>query len=155
MKLKSSAKTGVYPIKFGHPYTYLATYRDNSVWKRAGLAWTSAGSSPPINENGTLVQDFVSSPLMAEPLVVRSALSRAVELEIPDLRVFTNCTTLLGEITCKSQRKEILGVLTDIRSIFTSFASIFFFHVSRSENKGVSSPVCIELGLRHVSFWAS
>ncbi|KAF3503548.1 hypothetical protein F2Q69_00040024 [Brassica cretica] len=84
-----------------------------TVAKTSGLAWTSAGSSPPINENGTLVQDFVSSPLMAEPLVVRSALSRAVELEIPDLRVFTDCTTLRGEITCKSQRKEILGVLTE------------------------------------------
>ena len=110
--------------------TYVAC--DNER-KRAGLAWNFLSSSPSITMEGTLVRDYFDSPLIVEALAVRTAPSKAVELEISDLRLYTDCTTLLGAITRKSQRKEIIGIVSDIRLISTAFASIFFFHVSRSK----------------------
>ncbi|KAF3565826.1 hypothetical protein DY000_02011509 [Brassica cretica] len=136
-RLKSSAKTGGVS-KFLEKYIPSSLAIHTRIWPHIGIILSGRE------------QDLHG---LTRDLHLQS--TKMVLAPCPDLRVFTDCTTLLGEITCKSQRKEILGVLTDIRSIFTSFASIFFFHVSRSENKGVSSPVCIELGLRHVSFWAS
>ncbi|CAF1899453.1 unnamed protein product, partial [Brassica napus] len=70
-----------------------------------------------------------------------------VDLEIPDLKVYTNCTTLLGAINGTSQRKDIIGVVSGIRSISTVFASIFFFHVSRSNNS-----VCDRLAKESLRF---
>lgn len=102
--------------------------------KRAGLAWTFSGSSPPIVWEETRVEEFVGSPLVAEAMAVRAALSKAVELEIADLRIHTDCLTLLGAITGKSQRKEIIGIVSDIRSISSAFASILFLHIARSKN---------------------
>lgn len=96
--------------------------------------WTISDSSSPIAREESTTADFVGSPLLAEALAVKTALSKAVELGISNLKVYTDCTTLLGAINGKSQRKEIIGVVSDIRSISTAFASIFFFHVSRSKN---------------------
>lgn len=118
--------------------TNAVTCNTDAAWdkvrKRAGLAWTFSGSLLPIVMEDTSIEDFVGSPLMAEALVVRSALSKAVDLGISDINVYTDCTTLLGAIKGKSQRKEIVGVVSDIKVISSAFASIFFFHVSRSQN---------------------
>lgn len=114
------------------------TCNTDAAWdkerKKAGLAWTFSGSSPIIAIQDTLVKDFVGSPLVAEALAMKEALSKAVALEISDLKVYTDCTTLLGAINGSSQRKEIIGVVSDIRSISTAFASIIFLYVPRSEN---------------------
>ncbi|XP_033145237.1 uncharacterized protein LOC117133344 [Brassica rapa] len=121
-----------------HQLRTTVTCNTDAAWdkdrKKAGLAWTLSGSSLPITMKGTLVKDFIGSPLVAEALAVREALSKAVELEISDLKVYTDCTTLLGAINGLSQRKEIIGIVSDIRSISTAFASISFFHVPRSKN---------------------
>lgn len=106
----------------------------DKVRKRACLAWTFSGSLLPIAMEDTSIEDFVGSPLMAEALAVRSALSKAVDLGISDINVYTDCTTFLGAINGKSQRKEIVGVVSDIKVISSVFASIFFFHVSTSQN---------------------
>lgn len=55
--------------------------------------------TPPIVLEETRVEEFVGSPLVAEAMAVRAALSKALELEISDLRIHTDCLTLLGAIT--------------------------------------------------------
>lgn len=121
--------------------------------KRAGLAWTFSGSSPPIVWEETRVEEFVGSPLVAEAMAVRAALSKAVELEIADLRIHTDCLTLLGAITGKSQRKEIIGIVSDIRSISSAFASILFLHIARSKNSNcdrLAKAALHQIGRAHV-----
>lgn len=83
--------------------------------KRAGLAWTISGPSFARPMEKTLIEEFVGSPLVAEALAVRAALLTAIELGITNLKLHTDCTTLLRAINGKSQHKEIIGVVSDIR----------------------------------------
>lgn len=111
------------------------TLKTNAAWKGtdkiAGLGWTFSGTNLI---RGATTQTFVNSPLTAEALAVRAALCMALTLDFEYLRVFSDNKTLIRAITGKSQSKEVIGIVNDIRVISSEFASISFFHLPRSEN---------------------
>ncbi|KAF3518480.1 hypothetical protein DY000_02064118 [Brassica cretica] len=57
-----------------------------------------------------------------------------LNLEFSSLRFLSNNSTLVRAISGNFQSKEIIGIVSDIRSISSGFASVFSLHFSRSEN---------------------
>ena len=72
---------------------------------------------------------------MAEALAIRSAITMAVELEIPDLKVFSDSSTLIRAINTTMQDKEIYGIITDIHQLSFAFNSISFTFLPRAQNQ--------------------
>ncbi|CAN6840672.1 unnamed protein product [Brassica oleracea] len=69
----------------------------------------------------------------SEAVAMRSALYMARTLGLQLLKVFSDNSTLIRAISGNSQSKEITGIVFDIRSISSDFATIVFY-ISRSEN---------------------
>ncbi|KAG2303807.1 hypothetical protein Bca52824_032458 [Brassica carinata] len=69
-----------------------------------------------------------------EAIALRSTLCLELTLEFPKLKVFSDNSTLIRAISSNIQSKEIIGVVFDIRSISSEFASIGFSHLPRSKN---------------------
>ncbi|CAN6882867.1 unnamed protein product, partial [Brassica oleracea] len=80
---------------------------------QAGLGWIFSSQIGQIGR-GSEVQEFVSSPLMAETLACRSSLRHALSIDIENLRIF--------------------GVVADIKNLSALFESISFNFIPRSEN---------------------
>lgn len=97
------------------------------------------GSSPvsPLREpnKGSLIHDFVSSPLIAEALAVRSSLYHAASLEITSIRVCSDNQTLIRAINQQQQVKEIIGIVTDILKFASTFVNFSASHLSRDLNR--------------------
>ena len=106
----------------------------NETRNKAGLAWNF--SCPQVSRTiiGSSTQEFISSPLVAEALAVRAAMEAAKELGFINLNVFSDSTTLIGEINGRIQRKELIGIISDIQSISSGFTSLPFSHIPRLEN---------------------
>lgn len=110
----------------------------DAAWNKdsltAGLAWifTGAGIRTPIN--GSVVERPIGSPLIAEASAIRSALCMAISLEFTSLDVFSDNQTLIRAISGITQAKEVIGIVKDICSISTEFASISFSFFSRTLN---------------------
>ncbi|XP_056847377.1 uncharacterized protein LOC130498056 [Raphanus sativus] len=104
---------------------------------RAGVAWrlTSNQSGPPLS--GTRIIENVGSPLMAESIALQEGISQSIALGLTSVTFFSDCATLIRAITSQNQVKEIYGVLQDIKSLSTSFDSIGYNHIPRSQNRDV------------------
>uniref|UniRef100_M4FJ63 RNase H type-1 domain-containing protein n=1 Tax=Brassica campestris TaxID=3711 RepID=M4FJ63_BRACM len=101
----------------------------------------SAYQPPLVFLNGKLSQlglrcleSFISSPFIAEAIVIRSALCMALTLEFSTLKVLSDSLTLIRAISGDLQSKEIIGFVYDIQSISSGFAACSLYHVSRSDN---------------------
>ena len=90
----------------------------NLIICKADAAWEA-----PIH--GSLGQSYIGSPLIAEAIAMRLAFCMVQILEFPKLKVFTDISTLFRDISGNLQSKEIIGIVKDIRSISSGFASIF------------------------------
>uniref|UniRef100_A0A0D3DPL5 Translation initiation factor 5A-like N-terminal domain-containing protein n=1 Tax=Brassica oleracea var. oleracea TaxID=109376 RepID=A0A0D3DPL5_BRAOL len=75
--------------------------------------------------HGSLGQSYIGSLLIAEVIAMRLAFCMVQILEFPKLKVFTDISTLFRAISGNLQSKEIIGIVKDIRSISSGFASIF------------------------------
>ena len=102
---------------------------------RAGLAWILKGPLSQDVRRDAMVQNFVNSPLVAEALAVRERLYTAANQGISNLWIGSNNLTLIGAITNKTQRKELLGIIKDIHNLSYVFVSVDFFHVHRENNE--------------------
>lgn len=80
------------------------------------------------------LESFISSPFIAEAIVIRSALCMALTLEFSTLKVLSDNLKLIRAISGDLQSKEIIGFVHDIRSISSGFAAFSLYHVSRSAN---------------------
>lgn len=105
----------------------------NSSWdkstKRSGLAWIFRNTHTNIYQKEAKIRDFVSSPLKAEAMAIRSALQSAVSLGISSIQVRSDSLTLIKAITNKQLQKEIFGILSDIHCLCSLFVSINFIFV--------------------------
>ena len=90
----------------------------NLIICKADAAWEA-----PIH--GSLGQSYIGSLLIAEVIAMRLAFCMVQILEFPKLKVFTDISTLFRAISGNLQSKEIIGIVKDIRSISSGFASIF------------------------------
>lgn len=111
--------------------TDAAWHKDKLV---AGLGWVFSGPRLESPIKGSMCEALIGSPLIAEASAVRSAMCMAINLEFSYLEVLSDNLTLIRAISGITQAKEIIGIVKDIRSISTEFASISFAHISRSLN---------------------
>lgn len=138
---KSLTKKDINPATQGREESILTrtiTCKTDAAWDRnrnvAGLAWnfTDQSSQQPIE--GSMVQPYVASPLIAEGLAIVAALVSAKDLGVTNIKVFSDCSTLIGAIKGSTQRKELIGIISDIRSISSGFTAISFSYFSRNQN---------------------
>ena len=114
------------------------TCKTDAAWHKqklvAGLGWVFSGPRLESPIKGSMCEASIGSPLVAEASAVRSAMCMAINLEFSSLEVLSDNLTLIRAISGITQAKEIIGIVKDIRSISTEFASISFAHISRSLN---------------------
>lgn len=135
-----TSKVGVLPTEIDHPPIgdqQLTRSFTDAAWNKdtftAGLGWIFSDQSGQIGR-GSEVQEFVSSPLMAEALACRSMLHHAITSNIENLRVSSDNQTLIKAIKSNRLEKEIFGVVSDIKSLSACFTSISLSFVSSSKN---------------------
>ena len=78
--------------------------------------------------------NFVTSPLIAEALALRSALTAALNLDVTRIKMFSDNSTLIRAINNDVQIKEIFGIVKDIQQIASAFVDISFSFFSRNLN---------------------
>nr|VDD60306.1 unnamed protein product [Brassica oleracea] len=114
------------------------TCKTDAAWHKeklvAELGWVFSGPRLESPIKGSMCEASIGSPLVAEASAVRSAMCMAINLEFSSLEVLSDNLTLIRAISGITQAKEIIGIVKDIRSISTEFASISFAHISRSLN---------------------
>nr|VDC94543.1 unnamed protein product [Brassica oleracea] len=79
--------------------------------------------------------NFVTSPLIAEALALRSALTAALNLDLTRIKVFSGNSMLIGAINNDVQIKEIFGIVKDIPQIASVSVDIPFSFFSRNLNR--------------------
>lgn len=85
-----------------------------------------------IIKQGSLTEDNVSSPIVAEALALRLGIIDAVKLEINRIKIFSDNLTLIRVINFETQAKELFGIIRDIHRISSVFIEISFHHISRN-----------------------
>ncbi|ESQ45723.1 hypothetical protein EUTSA_v10011157mg, partial [Eutrema salsugineum] len=107
--------------------------------KRAGLGWTFSPLSGPGPRLFSRVSGCIPSPLIAEGMAMRSALSVAAAEDIRNLSVFSDSLTLIKAINSGTTVSEIHGILEDISCLSELFDSISFNFVPRRLNVTVDA----------------
>lgn len=102
---------------------------------------TMTGSSGIIgrDDNGVVVMGLtskfpVSSPILAEALVLREVIQAAANLSIPKIILESDCLALVQACRKEIQCGEIFGILQDIEQIKQSFEICGFTWIHRSGN---------------------
>ncbi|CAA7022556.1 unnamed protein product [Microthlaspi erraticum] len=81
--------------------------------------------------HGQASEHFVTSPLMAEALSIRSALNHALELGITTIHLKSDARDLVRAINMQEQIAEIYGILFDVNTFASMFSFISFNFISR------------------------
>ena len=91
---------------------------------------------PPNHQSskGSASMNFVTSPLIAEALALRSALTAALNLDVTRIKMFSDNSTLIRAINNDVQIKEIFGIVKDIQQIASASVDISFSFFSRNLN---------------------
>lgn len=106
-----------------------ASYRAST--KTAGLGWIFTDESAVEIERGSLLQQHVSSPIMAEALAIREALTHAISLNLTHIWLRSDSQELIRAITARRPPVELHGVLSDIDLLVNASSSSFSFcHIS-------------------------
>ncbi|KAL0724160.1 hypothetical protein Bca4012_038759 [Brassica carinata] len=124
-----------------HGGEYRCICHTDAAWdklkRHAGLAWIFSGPNAKEPRSNSTSMGFVSSPLMAEVLALRSALLTAATLGYKQLKLASDNLTLIRAINGNMRTKEIFGVLQDIQQISSAFTDIIFSFVPRKLNQEV------------------
>lgn len=99
-------------------------------------------------DQGSTIQHFLNSPLIAEALAVREGIFKAASQGNSSLWVYSDNRTLIRAINNKNQRKELVGIIEDIHDLSSDFVSIAFFHIGREDNDEADA-------LAKSAFWTS
>ncbi|KAL0686375.1 hypothetical protein Bca4012_053223 [Brassica carinata] len=84
---------------------------------RAGCGWCFMN-----HENVVFLQDarafeFISSPLMAEAIAIRSALLHALKAEILEICIKSDCQALIVALSSKRHPADLYGITRDIKTL--------------------------------------
>ncbi|RIA04640.1 hypothetical protein BRARA_K01107 [Brassica rapa] len=103
----------------------------------AGLGWIidDTGSSSSYSATAT----FVKSPLFAETLALRKAMTSAIDKGINSLLILSDSQSLIKLLNSKGRNLEIAGLLNDIYLLSTSFNAIQFKFIPRANNDRADS----------------
>ncbi|KAF2570708.1 hypothetical protein F2Q70_00006874 [Brassica cretica] len=119
---------------------YLAIYTD-AAWNPstgcAAFGWII--DDPITSSQHSATETFVSSPLMAEALVLRQAIIFALNHGIGSAVIHSDSQSLIKMIRSNSFVLEIYGILHDIFSLFNAFSFIEFMFILRGANNRTDS----------------
>lgn len=81
----------------------------------------------------------MSSALVAEALALNAGISAALASGVPRLACFSHCKELVLLINSGGHANELDGILADVAELVSSFFSVSFHFVPRSENAQADS----------------
>ena len=114
-------KSGTHRTPARQPDT--ATLRSDAAWrgdlKLAGLGWTIEDKDQQTSKLAHC--HFVGSPLVAEGLALREALSFSISAGIRRLQVFSDSIQIINALTKVSTNAELHGISSDIAALALSF----------------------------------
>ncbi|KAF3487207.1 hypothetical protein F2Q69_00054428 [Brassica cretica] len=105
----------------------------------AGLGWLIEEKQSGVTTEFQARAEYVASPLMAEALALREALTTVRQHRCSNVWIRSDNLELIRAINSKAFPMELFGVLKDIEFISQFFDFICFTHVSRSYNGRVDS----------------
>lgn len=124
-------------INATNTFAGVSVYTDAS-WKEgsnnAGLGWIFTDHLGSIIIKESKLEEFLSSPLMAESLAIREALLQARRQGYSTLTVFLDAQTLVRAINDGKPLKELFGIIHDILQLSLEFSVISFVYISRLNN---------------------
>ncbi|CAA7052827.1 unnamed protein product [Microthlaspi erraticum] len=110
----------------------------DAAWRKetetAGLGWCFSNDRGDPLGRGSTTRSTIRSPLMAEALVLLSAMQHALEIGHTHIIVASDSQKLIGAINREDPSKELHGILHDILDFSKSFTAISFIFVSREDN---------------------
>ncbi|XP_024010394.1 uncharacterized protein LOC112085418 [Eutrema salsugineum] len=121
-----------------HDVTTEVICHSDAAWNAsnntAGLGWTiQAGNESPIQKFSATSQ-CVRSPLMAEGLAIRAALSHAAAEDIRSILVNSDSLSLIRALSSGSFISELHGILEDISLLSSGFENATFNFIPRLSN---------------------
>lgn len=120
-----------------------------ALYQRVILCMWTCFSTCSSNVSQLLIRAWILSVSMPVAPVI-CLLCRRLTLEFFTLKFLSDNSTLFRVIFGDLQSKEVIGIVFDIRSISSGFASIGFSHLSRSKNTIVDI-----LAIKALMFFAS
>ncbi|WZZ72339.1 hypothetical protein YC2023_083709 [Brassica napus] len=105
----------------------------------AGLGWLIEEKQSGVTTEFQARAEYVASPLMAEALALREALTTVRQHRSSNVWIRSDNLELIRAINSKAFPMELFGVLKDIEFLSQFFDFICFTHVSRSYNGRVDS----------------
>lgn len=117
--------------------------------QRAGFGWCFKQTSTHLYMEGAQAQEFVSSPLMAEALAMRTAIRDAHRKSLLNVWFRTDNQELARAINSKTYSVELFGVLMDIELLSSSFAFFLVSFFGRENN--VTADSLAKAALRRIS----
>ncbi|KAL0790747.1 hypothetical protein Bca101_006993 [Brassica carinata] len=93
--------------------------------------------------------EFISSPLMAEAIAIRSALLHALEAGILEICIKSDCQALVVALSSKRHPADLYEITQDIETLSLRFTRISFCFISRSLNSFADS---LAKSVMHSSF---
>ncbi|CAG7909042.1 unnamed protein product [Brassica rapa] len=82
---------------------------------------------------------YVGSPLVAEGLALREAVTKCKELGLTRVRFESDCDQLIKALTSDYPMAVLYGIVSDIKSVALSFECISFSWISREKNSEADS----------------
>ncbi|XP_018466282.1 uncharacterized protein LOC108837757 [Raphanus sativus] len=104
----------------------------NPSSESAGFGWIIDDRVSATNHSATSLH--VSSPLIAEALAVRSALTFALSCGFNSITLLSDSQSLISIINKKELQLEIFNIIRDIYHLSVSFISITFSFIPKSTN---------------------
>ncbi|KAG5411639.1 hypothetical protein IGI04_007958 [Brassica rapa subsp. trilocularis] len=115
--------------------------RSDAAWnesmKVAGLGWIVKSTNRSSSFSAPM--QFVGSPLIAEGLAMREAVSKCKELGLTRLRCESDCEQLVKALTSDSPLAELYSIVSDIKNVALSFEVVSFSWISREKNNDADS----------------
>nr|VDD36996.1 unnamed protein product [Brassica oleracea] len=105
----------------------------------AGLGWLIEEKQSGVTTEFQARAEYVASPLMAEALALREALTTVRQHRCSNVWIRSDNLELIRAINSKAFPMELFGVLKDIEFLSQFLDFICFTHVSRSYNGRVDS----------------
>ena len=116
----------------------IITVNTNAAWKeseqKAGLAWLFSDNTCMILVQGTSLELYVPSPLVAEGLAIREALLQAQALGFNKLSIKSDAQIIIRAINRRDPIKELCGILQDILNLSCYLFVSSFNFISRKDN---------------------
>lgn len=111
----------------------------NATYRSAGCGWILFTPKGSEILHGSCSFHNISSPIMAEAMVVRAALSQAHQIGISEICIKLDCQVLVASLSSHCHPADIYGITRDIETLSSCFSASSFVYISRTLNSQADS----------------